>query len=81
MNEQLFEKNIKLIGKMDTASGSVIKMLLMTTRKNGNGNIELEFKKPKKHSIEYSIVENTKDKKAIIVKIAKIIGLKINDDV
>lgn len=79
MNEELFEDNIKLISEMDTASGSVMKMLLMTVCKNGNDNIELKFKKPKMHSIEYTIVNSTEAKKTKVIKIAKIIGIKITN--
>ncbi len=78
MNEQLFEDNVKLITEMDVASGSVIKMLLVTARKNGNNNIELKFKNPKLHSIEYIIVDITDDKKKVVLKIAAILGLKVS---
>lgn len=39
--EQLWQDNIKVISKMDTAAGSLIKTVLLTAEKNGPAYVRL----------------------------------------
>ncbi len=71
----LFSNNINMISKMDTASGSTIKGLIIATVTNGSTYIRLS--NPQKYQIDYEIVDGNPE---IVKKAGEALGIVVTNN-
>lgn len=76
-HKDLFNHNIEQINKLNIASGSMFKALIMALQDNGNTYIRYSDAQADGHQLSYSLVEGDND---LVIEVAQALGIMFNNN-
>ena len=76
-HEDLFNDNVEQINKLNIASGSMFKALIMALKDNGETYIRYSDAQSDGHQLTYSLVEGDNE---MVTEIAQALGIMVNNN-